>query len=184
MAQVGVLDNLIVGALNNLMVGALNLTAGDELGNYGGTAGVGSGLDDYIDLVGVEDDGVVAERKNDHTGEHIDLVGMEDDGVVAERKHDHTGEHIDLVGVEDDRVAERRNDHTGEHKTLAGVGRILVEVGRGLAGVDTHSFGRDREYTVVKLVGDNTQIVGEDKQLVEELVDGWVEPEGAMGVEG
>ena len=33
MAQVGVLDNLIVGALNNLMVGALNLTAGDELGN-------------------------------------------------------------------------------------------------------------------------------------------------------
>ena len=140
MAQVGVLDNLIVGALNNLMVGALNLTAGDELGNYGGTAGVGSGLDDYIDLVGVEDDGVVAERKNDHTGEHIDLVGVEDDGV-----------------------AERRNDHTGEHKTLAGVGRILVEVGRGLAGVDTHSFGRDREYTVVKLVGDNTQIVGEDK---------------------
>ena len=94
---------------------------------------------------------------------------MEDDGVVAERKNDHTGEHIDLVGVEDDRVAERRNDHTGEHKTLAGVGRILVEVGRGLAGVDTHSFGRDREYTVVKLVGDNTQIVGEDKRLDEEL---------------
>ena len=77
-------------------------------------------------------------------------------------------DYIDLVGVEDDEVVERKNDHTGEQKTLAGVGRIL-EVGRGLAGVDTQSFGMDREYIVVKLVGDNTQIVGEDRQLDEGL---------------